>query len=93
MKATISIGGKGTYDDDALENIDSLCEVLSRFFKGIDFSMRSEFEIDCEFVGVSHNECYLLECVINRGSCPSEIERFMKRKNLRFEMIAFEAND
>lgn len=92
MRATITLGGKGTYDNDALESIDSLCEVLSKVFKGINFSMRSSFEIDCEFESVTHTEYYLLECVLNRGSCPVEIERFMRRKNLRFEMIAFETD-
>lgn len=91
MRATINLGGKGTYDNNALESADRLSGLLSEEFEGIDFSMRTASEIDCEFADVSEAELRLLGYILGKGNVPAEIESFMADKSLRFEKITFES--
>lgn len=92
MVATIELGGRGTYidNDKAFERIDELCALLNEFYEGIiDFSMRDNYRIDCEFESVVNAED-LLECVLDKNCCPQDVVVFMLEKGLRFEKVEFE---
>lgn len=92
MIATIELGGRGTYldNDKALERIDELCDLLNESYEGIiDFSMRDNCRIDCEFKSVANAED-LLECVLDKNCCSQDAVVFMQKEGLRFEKVEFE---
>lgn len=92
MKAAITLGGFGTSKGNkkAAERVDVFCEILNNAYEGaIEFSMRSRYKIDCEFIGMA-NAKTLLECVLDGWARPDEVESFMESTELRFEKIEFD---
>lgn len=89
MKAKIIITGPGLYDDNALININNLCEVLTNNF-GLEFSLLNDNTIDCEFEEINQAVRLLIDFVLVPSSRDLYTRTFLKKINVDCSKLELE---